>query len=150
MIDVLKSAFMAPVEFGWRAPLAAAASSVFSALAPLFVVSSRILIDPVQQPPRQRSVATAQNRVAAIKHEPSREPRSAGSHWLQIAQGIESRLQSARQAVELQSAALVQVDAADFTLAKIIEDLSAVMPRAPELRARPSAAVLVARQALAA
>ena len=152
MIDVLKSLFAIGPEFGWRAPFIAAASLASSALAPLFVVSNRILIDPIDNASRQHLRAPTQSRPipAAINHTPSREPRSAGSHWLQIAQRIEDRLQGARKAAEFQSAALVQVDAADFTLAKIIEDLSAVMPHAAALRARSLRPIPVPRRALAA
>jgi hypothetical protein len=152
MIEVLKSLFAIGPEISWRAQLSATASLASSALAPLFVVSSRILIDPIGDAFRQHSRAPTQSRPisAAIKHTPGLEPRPAGSHWLQIAQRIEDRLQGARKAAEFQSAALVQVDAADFTLAKIIEDLSAVMPHAAELRARSLRPIPVPRRALAA
>jgi hypothetical protein len=150
MIDVLKSLFAIGPEIGWRTQMAA--SIAWSAFAPLFVVSSRLLIDPIGDAAYQHSRAPAQSRPipAAIKHTPSLEPRPAGSHWLQIVRSIEDRLQGVRKAAEFQSAALVQVDAADFTLAKIIEDLSAVMPHAADLRSRSLRSVPAPLRALAA
>jgi len=152
MIDILKSLLAMTPESAWRAPLHAVASLATSALAPLFVISSRILTEPSDTVLHPRTATLVQGRLAraATARSASLEPRPAGAHWRQIALGIEDRLRSARRAGDLQSAALVQIDAADFTLANIIEDLTAVMPRAAELRVLPSRSRPVPARALAA
>lgn len=137
MIDVLKTLLAAVPDIGWRAQFNAVASLGSSALAPLFVVSSR------------PAIHTGLDRQPAT-HVPNPEPRPTGAHWRQIAQEIEDYVRTVRTAAEYQAAALVQVDAADFTVASIIDDLTAVMPHAAELRVRPSRPVLVPQHALAA
>lgn len=144
MIDVLKPLWAMAADSGWRAPFNAATSVMSMALAPLFVISSRVLTeisDITYQPVPAR---------AAAARAPAHAPQPAGAHWQRIVHAIEDSLCKARKAAELQSAALIQADAADFTLAKIIEDLTAVMPRAAELRILPSRSALVPQRALAA
>jgi hypothetical protein len=128
MIDVFKTILAGWPDFGWR-PLIAAT--------PLFLVSDRVLAEAALGRP-------ISSGSLALAHRPTAEPRTAGTQWRQIARGIEDRVQGARKAAELQTAALVQIDAADFTLASIVADLAAVMPRAAELRVRAPRPVLVA------
>jgi len=149
MIDVFKSLSFTVSDPGWRPSLAAVAGLASAALAPLFVISSRMLTEPSDRTHHLFSAALVQTR-AATRHVPSPAPRPPGAHWGQIAQGTEDRIRSARKAVEQQSAALIQIDAADFTLAKIVEDLAAVMPRASELRTQAPRAVPLPQRALAA
>lgn len=135
MIDVLRSVLADSADTSWRALVGAA--SLLASPAALFLVSTCASTEP--SPP-----------LRADGHVPSPEPRSSRAHWGQLMQGIEARIQAARKVTALQSAALVQIDAADFTLARIIDDLSAVMPRAADLRARPARPLPVTQGALAA
>lgn len=120
-------------------------SAATVAFAPLVVFPSRA----PHAVSRSRRVPL-QVRQTPVTHTPRPEPVPVAAQWQQLAQGIEFGLGRARHVAELQSAALIQIDAADFTLAKIIEELAAVMPRATQSGARARRPVALPRQALAA
>lgn len=56
------------------------------------------------------------------------DPASGLIQWQRIAGILESRIDAAHLIVDRQSKALTQLDAAEFALLKIVEDLSTIMP----------------------
>ena len=133
-------------------PLTVVSGLATVTLAPLFVISSRVLVAPSDRDIRPLCVVTTGKGTGptTARHEPRSQPCPAGTHWRAIARSVEDRIEGIRNAVELQSAAHVQIDAADFTLAGIVQDLVAIMPRASEFKTQPPRSLPVPRRALAA
>lgn len=79
-----------------------------------------------------------------------RDPVHGLVQWQRIAGILESRIDAAHLIVDRQSKALTQLDAAEFALSKIVEDLSAIMPLAYRRGVGAQQPVYGTRKALAA
>ena len=106
--------------------------SLVAAAAPLMLVSKQVLSGVERGKVRRPDFKVVRTPVAdAAPATPIRiaaEPAPAGRHWQRLTSIIAADVTAARAAVDLQAAARVQIDAADFTLAQIMQDLVQVMP----------------------
>ena len=106
--------------------------SLVAAAAPLMLVSKQVLNGLERGKVRRPSLKVVE-AGAAVASPPApiriaAQPAPVGQHWQRLADIIAADITSARTAVDLQAAARVQIDAADFTLAQIMRDLVQVMP----------------------
>lgn len=119
-----------PIVF-WLAETAIG-GSLAAAAAPLVLVSKQVLSGLDRSQVRRPSLKVVDAHATGISlPAPIRiaaEPAPAGQHWQRLTNLIAADIAGARTAVDLQAAARVQLDAADFTLSQIMQDLVEVMP----------------------
>jgi hypothetical protein len=132
-----------------KEPLAAIGATLLAAAAPLAIVSRQALSGAERSKgprPALKIVEVRPDPAPSVPAIRASEPAPAGQHWQRLTDAIASNILAARTATDLQAAARVKLDAADFALSQIFEDLADVMPG---LDRRP-AAIPLARSRLAA
>jgi hypothetical protein len=119
-----------PIVF-WLAETAIG-GSLAAAAAPLVLVSKQVLSGLDRREVRRPTLKVVDVHAAgASPPAPIRiaaAPAPPGQHWQRLTKLIAADVAAARTAVDLQAAARVQLDAADFTLSQIMQDLVQVMP----------------------
>lgn len=124
-------------------PLAAIGATLIAAAAPLVIVSRQVLTERSKGArPNLKIVEARPDPAQAIAVMRAVDPAPAGQHWQRLTDVIASNIAVARTATDMQAAARVKLDAADFALSQVFKDLADVMPG---LSRRP-AAVPIARQ----
>lgn len=131
MVATVKPILFWLAETAWD-PLATIGAGLIAAAAPLVLVSKQMLSGVERSTAGRPSLRVVASPVADIgPSTPVRiaaQPATAGQHWHRLTNVIAADITAARTAVDLQAAARVQLDAADFTLAQIMQDLALVMP----------------------
>ncbi len=117
MLEFLKS---------WGSLLSMSATGILA-----FVASpAAVLGTPARKLAGKRSPA-APARAIAIPNAPMASP----IHWARVAAVIDQASKAAGIAAEMQSKALVQLEAAEFAIDRILEEVAMVMAPTPEMAA---------------
>lgn len=103
--------FAALSDFGWL--ISEAANRICAALSPIIFVQA-------SQGLARRSVASPSERHPARL--------SASAHWQRVADVIDRSIETRLIALRRHSDALTQIDAAEFALSRVVDELAAVMP----------------------
>ena len=131
MVATVKPILFWLAESAWD-PLTTIGAGLVAAAAPLVLVSKQALSGVERSKVRRPDFKVVRTPVAdAAPSTPIRiaaEPAPAGQHWQRLTSIVAADITGAHAAVDLQAAARVQLDAADFTLAQIMRDLVQVMP----------------------
>ncbi len=131
-------------------PLAAIGATLVAAAAPLMIVSRQALAGAERSNGPRPSLKIVEVRsgdpAPSVSMMRVAQPAPAGQHWHRLTGVIASNIAAARGAADLQAAARVKLDAADFALSQIFKDLADVMPGLD----RKPAAIPLARRRLAA
>jgi hypothetical protein len=111
-------------DMSWRS-IATASGQIWASLASLILIPSRIpAAAPHMHLYRDGSLPVAridaEQRCAA--------PMQASAQWRRIADVVEHSIEANRLVSRRQAEALTQLDAAEFALSKLVDELSAVMP----------------------
>jgi hypothetical protein len=123
-------------------PLAAIGATLLAVAAPLAIVSRQVLTAERSDGPRPdlRIVkASSSDPVVSVPVTDPEQPAPAGQHWQRLTTLIASNIAAARTTTDMQAAARVKLDAADFALLQIFRDLADVMPGLSAGAARPTA-----------
>jgi len=112
MLDTIKQAVSLLAEDAWRS--LSGLPAFLAAGTSLVLVSSRSQAEP--------------KPVVSVESPRMPEPTRPGTHWHRISNLIESRVDAAHRAVRMQADARTQIDAAEFTLAQILQDLRTLVP----------------------
>jgi hypothetical protein len=132
-------------DIAWD-PLTAVGATLFAAAAPLVVVSRQVLSSGERSKgprPNLKVVEARPDPALSVPVICAAEPALAGQHWQRLTNVIASNIAAARGTADLQAAARVKLDAADFALSRIFEDLADVMPG---LDRRPAAVPIAGRR----
>ena len=130
MVATVKPILFWLAETAWD-PLTTIGAGLIAAAAPLVLVSKQVLSGVERGKVRRPDFKVVRTPVADAAPTPIRtagQPAPAGQHWHRLTNLIAADITGARTASDLQAAARVQLDAADFTLAQIMKDLAQVMP----------------------
>jgi hypothetical protein len=131
MVAALKPLLLWFAETAWD-PLTTIGAGLVAAAAPLVLVSKQVLTGAERSKVRAPDFKVVGTPVAeAAPSTPIRivaQPAPAGQHWQRLTNLIAADITGARTARDMQAAARVQLDAADFTLSQIMQDLAQVMP----------------------
>ena len=131
MVATVKPILFWLAETAWD-PLTTIGVGLIAAAAPLVLVSKQVLSGVERRKVRRPDFKVVRTPVAdAAPSTPIRtagQPALAGQHWHRLTNLIAADITGARTASDLQAAARVQLDVADFTLAQIMKDLAQVMP----------------------
>jgi hypothetical protein len=117
-------------------------------IAGAFSAPAGVSLLPSKHAATRRNVKSHLAPVAHVKATPPSH-NSGGTQWQRIAAVIEDGIAAGRATVALHAEALTKIDAAEFALSTIMNDLSAIMSLPPK-RAVPARIVASRRSALAA
>lgn len=144
MVTTVKPLLVWFSDIAWD-PLTVIAASLVAAAAPLVIVSRS------KGPrPNLKVVEARPDPAPSVPVISTAEPAPAGQHWQRLTGVIASNIAAARTATDLQVAARVKLDAADFTLSQIMKDLAEVIPGLSGAEAMRPAAISIGRRRLAA
>jgi hypothetical protein len=128
-------------------PLAAIGATLLAAAAPFVIVSRQVVTDAEHgngPRPNLRIVKARSSPPApSVPVINTAQPAPAGQHWQRLTDAIASNIAAARGTADLQAAARMKLDAADFALSQIFQDLADVMPG---LDRQPAAAPMAGRR----
>jgi hypothetical protein len=132
-------------DIAWD-PLTAVGATLVAAAAPLVIVSRQVLSSAERSKGPRPNLKVVEARPDPAPSVPvicAAEPAPAGQHWQRLTNVIASNIAAARGTADLQAAARVKLDAADFALSRIFEDLADVMPG---LDRRPATVPIASRR----
>jgi hypothetical protein len=128
MLYTIKQISACLFQSSW--PFVLTGAGVLSAsVVPLFAVQGERPKTRLARPYRNAHRAAApQSHVHRAEPCP---PMPVRQQWQRIADVINHRIETTRRVVRQQDEALIQLDAAEFALSKIVEELSSIMLLAP-------------------